>query len=77
MALLINLVIFHLIYRTISHLPLIKSPFLLILVLQEKIDEHDSQFKDILSEKYAKIERYKRQIENLKDDSKDDIAKHM
>ncbi|XP_063696104.1 dynein regulatory complex protein 10-like [Culicoides brevitarsis] len=48
-----------------------------IKVLQEKIDEHESQFKEILSEKYLKIEQYKRKIEKLKEESKDEIAKHI
>lgn len=47
------------------------------LVIQEKIEEHETQFQEILSEKYAKIERYKHDIEMLKEQSKDEIAKHM
>uniref|UniRef100_A0A336KMG9 Dynein regulatory complex protein 10 n=1 Tax=Culicoides sonorensis TaxID=179676 RepID=A0A336KMG9_CULSO len=48
-----------------------------INVLQEKIDQHELQFKDILLEKYAKVERLKREIGILKQENKDQIAKHI
>lgn len=46
------------------------------LVLQEKISEQE-QRSHLLSDKYAKIQRFKHEIEMMKTNNKDEIDCHM